>query len=214
MIKLYSYFRSSAAYRVRIALNLKGLPYEYIPVHLVKNGGEQHSSSYETLNPLKLLPTLIDGENVFSQSLAIMEYLDEAYPDTSALLPTDCATRAQIRALSQIIACDIHPLNNLRVLQYLSNELEVNDAQRSQWYVNWIKVGFDALELLLAKQQSQFCFGDQPSIADCCLIPQIYNAKRFKIDLSKYPRILTIYEHCKIHPAFIEAEPEKQPDAA
>ena len=214
MIKLYSYFRSSAAYRVRIALNLKGLPYEYIPVHLVNNGGEQNSSSYEALNPLKLLPTLVDGENVLSQSLAIIEYLDEAYPNTPALLPTDTATRAQIRALSQAIACDIHPLNNLRVLQYLGNQLEVSDAQRSQWYAHWIHLGFEALEKTLAQQPSNFCFGNTPSLADCCLVPQIYNAKRFNLDLSAYPNILAVYEHSKTHPAFVQAEPENQPDAA
>lgn len=214
MIKLYSYFRSSAAYRVRIALNLKELPYEYVPVHLINNGGEQNSSSYESLNPLRLVPTLLDGANVLSQSLAIIEYLDEAYPETLALLPTDSVVRGKVRALSQTIACDIHPLNNLRVLNYLSNQLGVSNDERNLWYAHWIHQGFEALEKSLAKQSSGYCFGNSPSLADCCLIPQIYNAKRFNIDLSAYPNILEVYEYCKTQPAFIKAEPENQPDAA
>lgn len=213
MIKLYSYFRSSAAYRVRIALNLKNIPYEYMPVHLVKNGGEQNSSNYKALNPLKLVPTLVDGSVVLSQSLAIIEYLEEAYPEAVPLLPNAVQQRAQIRALSQIIACDIHPLNNLRVLRYLDQQLEVSDSDRSRWYAHWVRVGFDAYEQLARENQGKFCIGDSPSMADCCLIPQIYNAKRFNLDLSAYPNILEIYSHCESLPAFIKAEPEKQPDA-
>ncbi|MBR7889857.1 MULTISPECIES: maleylacetoacetate isomerase [Marinomonas] len=214
MIQLYSYFRSSAAYRVRIALNLKEMPYEYLPVHLLNNGGEQHSSHYASLNPMKLLPTLVDGQTVLSQSLAIIEYLEEAYPDTVSLLPDSPEARAHVRAISQMIACDVHPLNNLRVLQYLNCSFDVDDAQRQQWYTHWITVGFDALEKVIAKQPGKFCFGDTPSLADCCLVPQIYNAKRFNMSLEAYPHIVSVDEHCKDHPAFVQAAPEQQPDMA
>jgi len=214
MIKLYSYFRSSAAYRVRIALNLKALPYESIPVHLLNNGGEQHSAHYKSINPMKLVPSLVDGEQVFTQSLAIIEYLEEAYPDTTSLLPDEVNVRANIRAISQMIACDIHPVNNLRVLQYLNNQLDIDETHRNDWYKHWITVGFDALEKVLAKQPGKFCIGDTPTMADCCLIPQIYNAKRFHVHLDDYPHILSVYSSCKELPAFVQAEPEKQPDMA
>ncbi len=213
MMKLYGYFRSSAAYRVRIALNLKNLAYEHVGVHLVNNGGEQHGAAYRALNPSALVPTLVDGDLVLSQSLAMLEYLEEAYPKTQALLPLNPALRARIRAFAASIACDIHPLNNLRVLGYLSGELGINAEQKNSWYSHWIHTGFTALEAQLAHSSGLYCFGDQPSIADCCLIPQVYNALRFKLDLTAYPHITRIYAHCHTLDAFIQAAPENQPDA-
>ncbi|MHA3114020.1 maleylacetoacetate isomerase [Acinetobacter sp. ANC 4193] len=211
-MKLYSYFRSSAAYRVRIVLNLKGLATEIIPVHLVKNGGEQHSDAYRQINPSELVPTLIDDAFTLSQSMSILEYLEEKHPET-ALLPEDLQQRALIRAFCQSITCDIHPINNLRVLQYLQHNLNVRDAEKDQWYAHWIQLGMQSLEAQLDDSKGQFCFGDQPSFADCCLIPQVYNAKRFNIDLSAYPKIEAIYQHCLILPAFQQASPEAQIDA-
>lgn len=213
MVELYSYYRSSAAYRVRIALHLKQIPYAYKPVHLVRNGGEQHSENYVRLNPLKLVPSLVDGESVVTQSLAIIEYLDEVYPH-HPLLPAQAPDRARARELAQLVACDIHPLNNLRVLQYLSNQLQVDPEQSSQWYAHWIKVGFEAFEQILRQNPNDFCVSDQPTIADCCLIPQVYNAKRFKVDLSPYEHIVRIYERCLSMAAFVQASPEQQPDIA
>ncbi|MBP6563015.1 MAG: maleylacetoacetate isomerase [Neisseriaceae bacterium] len=213
-MKLYGYFRSSAAYRVRIALNLKGLAYDHVGVHLVNNGGEQHGSAYRSLNASALVPTLVDGDLVLGQSLAILAYLEEAYPDAPPLLPTDVATRAHARAFAAAIACDIHPLNNLRVLNYLNQPLGVEAAQKSAWYGHWITLGFHALEAQLARHGSgNFCFGDAPGLADCCLIPQVYNALRFHVDLNAYPHIGRIYEHCHTLDAFIHAAPENQPDA-
>lgn len=214
MVKLYSYFRSSAAYRVRIALNLKQIPYEYQSIHLLRNGGEQHSDAYTDINPLGLVPTLVDGPVVLSQSLAIMEYLDEAYPQAAALLPAPILQRARARELAQLVACDIHPINNLRVLRYLSRDLDIAQEQINQWYVHWIEKGFAAFEKILRDTAGRFCVADTPSIADCCLIPQIYNAERFEVDLQPYQNILRVYEACQREPAFIEASPEKQPDAA
>ncbi len=212
-MQLYSYFRSSAAFRVRIALNLKGLAYECIPVHLVRDGGEQHAPAYQAINPSELVPTLIDANQPIAQSLAIIEYLEETHPHPS-LLPGDAMQRAQIRAFAQSIACDIHPLNNLRVLNYLKDELHVDDAAKSNWYTYWIGVGLAALEQQLAKHDSQdFCFGTQATLADCCLIPQVYNALRFDCDMSQLPRINRIYKHCMGLDAFIDAAPEHQPDA-
>ena len=212
-MKLYTYFRSSAAYRVRIALNLKGLNAEQIPVHLVKNGGEQHSQAYHEVNPSELVPTLIDDDFTIAQSISIMEYLDEKYSDT-VLLPKDIQQRAQVRAFSLSIACDIHPLNNLRVLQYLSNTIDVSDAQKTEWYKHWVITGFDALEMQLIHSNGQFCFGEHATLADCCLIPQVYNALRFNIDLSNYPKIQSIYTYCNTLAAFKNAAPEVQIDAA
>ena len=214
MVELYSYFRSSAAYRVRIALNIKQIPYAYKSVHLVRNGGEQHADSYVRLNPSELVPTLVDGDIVLTQSMAIMEYLEEAYPDRIALLPSGTKERAQARALAQLIASDIHPLNNLRVLNYLNQELNSDKSEVDEWYANWIHTGFGALEKLLADSSGEFCVGDKPTIADCCLIPQVYNAYRYKLDLSDYPNILRIYQQCKSMSAFEQAQPENQPDAA
>ena len=212
-MKLYSYFRSSAAYRVRIALNLKGLPAEIVPVHLVKNGGEQHSAEYCQLNASELVPTLIDDTFALSQSLSILEYLDEKYPEP-ALLPKQIQQRALIRAFSQNIACDIHPLNNLRVLQYLQNVFALSEGGKSTWYKHWIELGMRSLEAQLTESNGQFCFGEQATFADCCLIPQVYNAKRFNIDVSAFPKIESIYQHCMTLDAFQQAAPEAQIDAS
>jgi maleylacetoacetate isomerase len=208
-MKLYSYFRSSAAYRVRIALNLKQLDYAIQPVHLLKN--EQQQESYIALNPSQLVPSLIDQDQSFIQSLNILEYLEERYPSLP-LLPTDLVERAKVRAFSQTIACDIHPLDNLRVLKYLKHELAVNDEQKNQWYQHWIIEGFKSLEMQLKDSNGQFCFGTQATFADCCLIPQVYNAKRFNVDISDFPKIQSIDQHCLSLPAFLMATPEQQPD--
>ena len=208
-MKLYSYFRSSAAFRVRIALNLKGLSYETDAIHLVKN--EQRSAEYQALNPSCLVPTLVDEDQAFLQSLSILEYLEERYPDTS-LLPKNLIERAKVRAFSQAIASDIHPLNNLKVLKYLQNELDLNDEQKSHWYKHWILEGFHSLEAQLQASNGKFCFGERPSFADCCLIPQVYNAKRFKVDLTAFPKIESIYQYCLTLPAFLHAAPEQQAD--
>ena len=208
-IALYSYFRSSAAYRVRIALNLKNLDYEIRPVNLIKDGGEQRKSDYLKLNPQGLVPTLIIENTVLTQSLAIIEYLEEVYP-RPPLLSDKAEERAYVRGLAQLIACDIHPLNNLRVLNYL----KIRDADDSQrvWYHHWINEGFEALEVSLKENDCNgyFCFGDSPSVADVFLIPQVYNAKRFELPLAPYPLITGIFEHCMDQQAFIDASPEKQ----
>lgn len=214
-MKLYSYFRSSAAFRVRIALALKGLDYQLVPIHLVKNGGEQTSAAYQRINPQKLVPTLDDDGLIVAQSLSIIEYLEEKYPQIP-LLPQDIKNRAFVRAIAQMIASDIHPLNNLRVLQYLTGTLKIDDAQKQIWYAHWIDEGFKAIETLLtqspAHHSAKFCFGDSPTLADCCLIPQVYNAKRFNCDLLAFPKIVTIYNHCMSLPAFIQAHPDNQSD--
>lgn len=211
-MQLYTYFRSSAAYRVRIALNLKGLTADLIPVHLLNNGGEQHSDAYKAVNVSELVPTLVDDEFQLSQSLSILEYLDEQHPEV-ALLPKDAQQRALVRAFSLAIACDIHPLNNLRVLQYLTGTLQVTDEQKTTWYKHWVSTGLKTLEALLAQSNGKFCFGDQATIADCCLIPQVYNALRFNMDLSAYPKIESIYQHCNTLAAFQNAAPEAQQEA-
>lgn len=214
MYQLYSYFRSSAAYRVRIALNLKGLDYHIVPVHLVRDGGEQLKPAYRALNPDALVPTFIDGEVTLNQSLAIIEYLEERHP-TPALLPDDVAARAQVRAIALGIAADIHPIDNLRVLRYLKRDLGVSEDQKNAWYVHWVTEGFKALETRLAAQASpgKFVWGDTPTLADCCLVPQVYNANRFQIDLTPFPRIAAINAHCLTLDAFQRAAPEAQPDA-
>lgn len=212
-MKLYSYFRSSAAYRVRIALALKGLAFDIVPVHLVNNGGEQKSPDYTAINPQQLLPSFeTDEGEIITQSLAILEFLEENYPQVS-LLPTDKIARAKVRALCQIIACDIHPIDNLRVLKYLKNTLEVTEEQKNAWYQHWVYEGFNAIEKLLP-DNPKFCFGDSPTLADCCLIPQVYNAIRFECDMTNYPKIWQIYQHCNTLPSFIEASPEQQVDFA
>ncbi|WP_188690307.1 maleylacetoacetate isomerase [Silvimonas amylolytica] len=211
---LYSYFRSSAAYRVRIALNLKNIPYRIEPVHLLKNGGDQHTADYLAINPEGLVPALRHGDLVLTQSLAIIEYLEELVPSPS-LLPAGPAARAQVRALALLIACDIHPVNNLRVVQYLQSGLGLADAARQAWYRHWVQLGLSAFEAHLAKKpDALFCCGDQPTMADCCLIPQLFNARRFDCDLSACPRAVAIEAHCQTLPAFTRAAPDNQPDAA
>lgn len=214
-MKLYSYWRSSASYRVRIVLQLKSLPVEYLPVHMVRDGGEQHSAAYRALNPQGLVPLLEDGDLRLNQSLAIMEYLEEKYP-LPPLLPADPAERARIRALAQVVAADIHPLNNLRVLRYLSNELSIDSTAKDAWYHHWILEGFRAFEQMLAGQGTEpgaFCHGNQPGIAEACLIPQIYNAERFGVPLDAFPRIVALNRLCLSLEAFRAAAPEAQPDA-
>jgi len=211
-MKLFGYWRSSAAYHLRIALNLKQLAYDNIPVHLIKNGGEQHSPSYQALNPAELVPTLQDGEFNLNQSLAIIEYLDEMYPQP-ALLPSDVADKAVVRALALDIACDIHPLNNLRVLQYLTGQLQVDESEKLKWIQHWLHAGFNALEQRLTKTAGQYCFKDDVSVADLCLVPQVYNAQRFSLDMTAYPIINRIHHNCQQLAAFALAAPEQQPDA-
>jgi maleylpyruvate isomerase len=213
MLKLHSYFRSSAAYRCRIALNLKGLAHETAFVHLLKDGGQQNAPAYRALNPQGLVPTLeVDGHTL-TQSLAIIEYLDETHPEPR-LLPGDALQRARIRAFALAIACDIHPINNLRVLRYLKGPLKQEQAAIDVWYRHWVETGLAACEALLPPGQTRFCFGDQPTLADCCLVPQVYNARRLQSDLSRLPRIVAIDEACRALPAFGRATPEAQADAA
>lgn len=216
-LTLYGYWRSSAAYRVRIALELKGLAYRQEPVHLVRNGGEQHQEAYRELNPQGLLPLLVDagnagGEVRIAQSLAILEYLEEAFP-VPALLPAEPAQRALVRSLALHIACDLHPLNNLRVLQYLESELGVDDAARKAWYRHWVGLGLAAVEKGLEPFGGRLSLGSRPGYLEACLIPQVYNARRFDCDLSAYPRILDIAARCDALEAFRKAAPEEQPDA-
>lgn len=212
-MKLYSYFRSSAAYRVRIALHLKQLAHETVAVHLLRDGGEQKAAAYRALNPQQLVPALTVDDQTLTQSLAIIEYLEETHPAVP-LLPADAAGRARVRALAQLIACDIHPLNNLRVLQYLQQQLQADEAAKNAWYVHWIREGFDALETRLQSPHTgRFCHGDNPTLADCCLVPQVYNARRFQVDLTAYPTIVRIDAACAALPAFQAALPENQPDA-
>lgn len=213
-LKLYTYWRSTAAYRVRIVLNLKKLRHELIPIHLTRDGGEQHRPEYREYNPQGLVPTLLDGERVLRQSMAILEYLDEVYPEPP-LLPATPRDRARVRSMAQLIACDIHPLNNLRVLQYLEKEIGAGESRRGAWYRYWVNEGFEALEYLLADNPSTgiFCEGDEPGLADACLVPQVYNANRFEISLDPYPTIRRINEACLEISAFQDAAPERQPDA-
>ncbi len=211
-MKLHGYWRSSAAYRVRIALNLKGLEAEHCPVHLINNGGEQHSVGYQLLNPAELVPTLEDGELRLNQSLAIIQYLEEQYPQ-QPLYPAHPALRAQVMAFALDIACDIHPLNNLRVLQYLTGPLALSETQKMQWIQHWLAVGFKALEKRLQGTAGRYCFGDELSVADICLVPQVYNALRFQLDMTEYPLIRAIYQRCNELEAFQKAAPEQQADA-
>ncbi|WP_286233055.1 maleylacetoacetate isomerase [Thalassotalea sediminis] len=211
-MKLYGYWRSSAAYRVRIALHLKELSYEYIPVHLVKDGGEQHATNYVDLNPTHLVPTFVDGDFVLNQSIAIIDYLDAKYPQCS-LYPENIESRALVSALMLDIACEIHPVNNLRIQQYLVSELHCSEQDKLTWSHHWMHKGFSAIEEKLKATSGLYCFGDQITIADLCLIPQVYNAKRFNVDMSRYPLISKVVDNCNLLPAFISAMPENQPDA-
>ena len=210
-MKLYSYFRSSAAFRVRIALNLKNLDYETAAIHLRRN--EQTKPDYCGVNPQGLVPTLEDGGQTLTQSLAIIEYLDEIHPEPP-LLPNDPAGRARVRALADIVACDIHPINNLRVLRYLTHQLGHDEAVIGHWYNHWISAGFAAIEPLLARdaRTGAFCHGDAPSLADVTLVPQVVNAERYRLDLAPYPTLTRIYENCMRLDAFIAAHPGRQPD--
>jgi maleylacetoacetate isomerase len=212
-MELYTYFRSSAAYRVRIALNLKGLKTDYHYVHLVKNGGQQHKPEYLAVNPQGLVPALVEDGRVLTQSLAIIEYLEETHPQPS-LLPEDPLARARVRALAQVVACDIHPLDNSRVLKYLEKEFGADEAARKQWYRHWIVEGFNALEKLLNSnpETGLFSHGNTPTLADVCLVPQVFNARRFSVDLAPYPVIRHINEHCLELKAFASAAPENQAD--
>jgi len=213
-IALHTYWRSSAAYRVRIGLNLKGLPWQAHPVHLVRDGGEQHADAYRALNPQQLVPTLVHGGQVLTQSLAILEYLDETFPSLP-LLPADVRGRARVRALAQLVACDIHPINNLRVMQYLERDLQVAADARTRWTLHWMAEGFAAMESMLSgsADAGRFCHGDAPGLADACLVPQLYNAHRFGLELAPYPTLRRIEDACLALPAFDAARPENQPDA-
>ena len=214
ILRLYSYWRSSAAYRVRIALNLKNLHYETVPVHLLRDGGEQHGARFSKINPQQMVPALKHGHRVMQQSMAIIEYLDETWPDPP-LLPAVARDRARARALADVIACDIHPLNNLRVLQYFEHTWSVPMPEREGWIRHWMREGFTVVEGMLAEHPSTgtFCDGELPGLADCCLIPQVYSTKRHQVDMAAYPTIQRIYDACMALPAFEAARPENQPDA-
>jgi len=208
-LKLYDYYRSTASYRVRIALNLKNMSYEKIPVHLINNGGEHHNPDYLQLNPQGLVPTLNENGHIISQSLAIIEYLDDISPEPALLPPTPYG-RAQVRSLAMIIACDMHPLNNLRVLNQLRHQFDANNEQVNAWYHHWLKAGFDAIESRLQSipHKNQVCYGSEITMADICLIPQVYNARRFDFSLENYPLITEIDAYCCSLPAFKNAQPE------
>jgi maleylacetoacetate isomerase len=212
VMKLYGYFRSSAAFRVRIALNLKRIDAEQVFIHLRKN--EQHAAAFLALQPQGLVPVLDDDGKNFIQSLAIVEYLDETHPEPP-LLPGNAAARARVRAIAQAIACDIHPIDNLRVLRYLAKPLGHDAKTVEAWFNHWIKLGFDGIERLLADGQSgKFCHGGEPGLADICLVPQVYNAKRYpSFDLAPYPAIRRVFDNCMALDAFEQARPERQPDA-
>jgi maleylacetoacetate isomerase len=211
-VRLYTYFRSSAAFRVRIALNLKGLAYEPEFVHLPR--GEHQLPEYGAINPQALVPALFDAGSLLTQSLAIIEYLEERHP-VPPLLPKDLIGRARVRSLSLLVACEIHPLNNMRTLQYLVGELGHSEEDRVKWYQHWIHDGLAKLEADLAHgaAASRYCHGDAPTMADCCLVPQIFNAQRFKCDLSHVPTALRVFEECMRLDAFQRAQPSRQPDA-
>lgn len=213
MMKYYGYFRSSSSYRLRIAFNLKKVTPEFVSVHLRRGGGEQKSQSYTQLNPQQLVPTLLADQEVLTQTMAILEWLDETIPDP-ALLPEDPFLRARVRAFSLVIACEIHPLQNLRVLQYLKNELGGNDETAKAWCQRWIGDGLSACEALLAREPEQgpFCFGQTPGLADICLVPQVFSAARFDVDTRDMPRLMQVYEACQALPEFKDAHPSLQSD--
>jgi len=210
-MKLHNYFRSSASFRVRIALELKGLPYEYLPVHLVR--GEHKQQEYAAVSPSLLVPTLVtDAGEALGQSLAIIEYLDETHPQPP-LLPADPLERARVRALAQLIACEIHPLNNLRVLKYLVRELKLDEEAKATWYRHWVREGLLAFERELARlPRGTYCWGDTPTLADCCLVPQVFNGQRFNADFSGLDRTMAAFDACMRHPAFQKAQPSSCPD--
>ena len=211
---LHNYFRSSSAYRVRIALGLKGLPFDYVSVHLNRDGGEQFQPAFSGRNPQQLVPVLSDGEFDVSQSLAIIEYLDEAYPATP-LMPATAHGRARVRQLSLAMACDIHPLNNLRVLKYLTGPMGLDEGAKSAWISHWHAIGLTALEAELSRdeQRGRYCVGDAPTMADCCLVPQLFAARRFGMDMAAFPVLLAIEAACLALPAFEQAHPGCQPDS-
>ncbi|WP_298231333.1 maleylacetoacetate isomerase [uncultured Azohydromonas sp.] len=211
-MQLYNYFRSSASYRVRIALALKGLAYEYKPVHLQKK--EQFAESYAAVSASRLVPLLRDGDASLTQSMAIIEYLDETHPQPP-LLPSDPLGRARVRALAQDIACEIHPLNNLRVLRYLMHDLKVGEDDKNRWYRHWVETGLEVVERQLAQHPStgRFCHGDLPGLADCVLVPQIFNAQRFNCRLEHVPTVMRVYEACMQLDAFTKTQPSACPDA-
>ncbi|AKJ29598.1 maleylacetoacetate isomerase [Caldimonas brevitalea] len=211
-MKLHNYFRSSASFRVRIALELKGLGYDYVPVHLVK--GEQLQPAFAALSPERLVPVLEDDGRALTQSIAIIEYLDETHPQPP-LLPRAAADRARVRALALDIACEIHPLNNLRVLKYLNRELGLSDDAKNDWYRHWVETGLEAVERQLASSPATgpYCHGDLPGLADCVLVPQIFNAERFACRLDHVPTVMKVFDHCMQHPAFMRAQPSNCPDA-
>ena len=208
-MELYNYFRSSASFRVRIALALKGLDYVYKPVHLQKN--EQLSESYAAVSAARLVPLLKDGDATLTQSMAIIEYLDEVYPEP-ALLPKDPLERARVRALSQDIACEIHPLNNLRVLRYLVKDLKLSEDDKNRWYRHWVETGLEVVERQLAAQPSTYCNGDTPTLADCVLVPQIFNARRFDCRTEHVPNVMRAFDALMKLPAFDQAQPKNCPD--
>ncbi len=209
-MELYNYFRSSASYRVRIALALKGLAYDYRAVHIAKN--EQFAESYAAVSAARLVPLLRDGDQVVTQSLAIIEYLDETHPQPP-LLPVDPVQRARVRALALDVACEIHPLNNLRVLRYLVHSLKLSEEDKDRWYRHWVETGFEAVERQLAVQPGRYCHGDTPTLADCVLVPQVFNAQRFKCRTEHVPHVMRVYEACMQLDAFHKTRPEACPDA-
>ena len=210
-MKLYTYFRSSAAYRVRIALNLKGLPYEMVAIHLTKDGGQQHKPDYHAVNPQERVPALaLSSGEVLTQSLAIIEYLDDIAPEP-ALLPADALARAKVRAIAQMVACDIHPLNNLIALQYLKRVMKHEQAEIDAWYHHWVIEGFKAIEAMISP--APYACGAHVTLADVCLIPQVFNARRLKVPLDQFPKIVAVETACLKLPAFDKARPENQPDA-
>lgn len=209
-MKLYNFFNSSTSYRVRIALALKGLHYEYVPVNL--RAGEQRDSGYRALSPAGIVPTLVDGDIRLTQSLAIIDYLDQVHP-LPRMVPEAIDLRIRAVEIAQTIACEIHPINNLRVLNYLTTELGIGADAKTGWYAHWVEEGLAAVETMLASASSGvYCVGDSPTVADCCLIPQVANALRMGCDIDKFSRIRKIYEHCTALPAFIAAAPQSQPD--